>query len=567
MKFQGASLLGLALLALFGGPGSAQDGAVDDAMLWEAMNAEGEEWDDCSQDGMRGDDGECTMSLLQRSAFLHRSPRLALATEGAGSDLPAPPATAAERPMPEKGKVRPSFLPPSLVQWAADGDGESPLSLFQTESAALHAGDVNGSRHEGGRPATPTSSATSSSMATAPATPKPSAAPPPKVEHAGLAVEPASAASGDASAAEPAAAAATAAAQTVRHERHWWRGVGRKVAVVLLTLWAFGAVAALWSSMLVPESPPPASQSTEAGPPSALPGEASAARPPLCLERWRRLGADAAAVGHGGDETAAVGPHDSVVLGMPACSPEEVQRLLPAAGGYDCAISKPMSSKKALRLEAEVLGPASGPALSAPLTQRPCVHFVASAAAPASPAAPGESAAVVARAAGGVDFVVALLGAPEVQLHVRGEDVALLDMEAGAFSQKRPFTAAPEHWQDFVLFHRAAPMDVDRCMGSGGLFQADGLPLEFKESALLVGSCVTLVGEVLRDATGALSLQPYQASGGGERWRASRERVGAEPSATVSAPWNGRVLVSDDPMMLCAAAETPPTPAAARSYR
>jgi len=195
------------------------------------------------------------------------------------------------------------------------------------------------------------------------------------------------------------------------------------------------------------------------------------------------------------------------VEALPVSGPEEVERQLPMSGGYDCKISKPLSSCQLLRLEATVIGPREGKTLTSPLSRQACVVY---------------SAAVsrqlhddihpfpVAFASSSVDFVVSLLEAPHMRVNLLGGDVSLFDMKKGQRVVRRPFAGAPEHFQDFVLSHRAAPAAESGAAwpGSSAPLRADAAPLEFRECALLVGAQITIVGELHRGADGSLALRP-----------------------------------------------------------
>merc|ERR1719487_346327 len=115
----------------------------------------------------------------------------------------------------------------------------------------------------------------------------------------------------------------------------------------------------------------------------------------------------------------------------------------------------------------------------------------------------------VAFAARSVDFVVTLEDDSRVQVHVEAEDVALFDMCLGRHTASMPFAQAPDHWQDFVLTHRTGASGVE--FRTSSTLQYDSSALEFQECGLLVGTTVTLVGELHRSADGLLTMRPRQA--------------------------------------------------------
>jgi hypothetical protein len=260
----------------------------------------------------------------------------------------------------------------------------------------------------------------------------------------------------------------------------------------------------------------------------------------------------------------------SQVEELPICNGAEVERKLPASGGYDCIFSKPLSSCELLRIEARVEGPQAHCAeLVAPLTGQACVLYSV---AVSKQLHDGMHPVPVAFASASSDFVISLRDAPQTRINLRGEDVSLFDVGKGRCVQRKSFAAAPEHWQDFILTHRAAAPGNDWQTSSH--LRADSTSLEFQECALHVGMLATFVGELHRGADGTLTLRPLQVESrsadiaGGhsrlngfevqERWRTSWERDGCE-AANVATPRAGadepkvkfdKVLASDDVQLL-----------------
>eukprot|EP00931_Biecheleriopsis_adriatica_P041738 TRINITY_DN23820_c0_g1_i2.p1 TRINITY_DN23820_c0_g1~~TRINITY_DN23820_c0_g1_i2.p1 ORF type:complete len:508 (+),score=124.51 TRINITY_DN23820_c0_g1_i2:95-1525(+) len=201
------------------------------------------------------------------------------------------------------------------------------------------------------------------------------------------------------------------------------------------------------------------------------------------------------------------------VEALPRCSgKDEVEKHLPASSGqgYDCAFSTPLSSGIPVRLEGIVEGTKeAGAALVAPLSGQNCVLYSA---AVARQIHDGMHPVPVAFATASHDFVLAVRSDPGLRVELKGEDVFLFDMHSGRQARHCSFADAPDHWQDFVLTHRAAAM--------GGEFQpssalrAEGEALGFQECALLVGAKVTAVGELFRGSDGKLSLRPCTAKQG-----------------------------------------------------
>lgn len=269
---------------------------------------------------------------------------------------------------------------------------------------------------------------------------------------------------------------------------------------------------------------------------------------------------------------------------LPICPGGEAAQGVQAAGyiavGYDCPISRPLSSRRLLRLAGEIVGPRVGSPLAAPLTARPCVLYSAWA---SRKLHEGVLPVPVAFSSMNVEFVVSLADAPEVRVTVEGCDVMLFDMCGGRCTHSWGFAEAPERWQDFVFTHKCAvpcgePWTMNMSSSSSTSHGEDG-PLEFLECVLLVGAMATLVGELCRDFAGDLSLRPLReereddrvlydctpiyADSPREPWRTSWECGGpaAEKSpATMLAPTASsvslasacgrKVLVSDDPQLL-----------------
>lgn len=203
----------------------------------------------------------------------------------------------------------------------------------------------------------------------------------------------------------------------------------------------------------------------------------------------------------------------------------EVEAILPAASGYDCAFSKPVASRQLVRIIAEVKGPDAATPLKAPLTQRPCVLFSAFA---SRKLHDGMHPLPVAFSANQVDFVVALSESPEILIEVPAAEVSLFETCQAGFSKVVPFPCAPDHWQDFVSANlvkgASSTSSADHRLETQ--LRAEGSAMEFQECALSVGSIVTLVGELVRSSSGKLTLQSFRNQ---ELWqRTSWERHGCD---------------------------------------
>jgi hypothetical protein len=277
--------------------------------------------------------------------------------------------------------------------------------------------------------------------------------------------------------------------------------------------------------------------------------------------------------GYGGEVPAyAISPARATTLALrpsPGC---DVQKQLASAQGYDCALARPWASGEAIRLQAVVEGPLPGVSvLQTPLTQRPCVLYSAS----ASQETHGCMHPVsVAHVAASVGFTVRLLDPPFLSVQVSGDDVLLFDLASSRHAESRRFSTAPADWQGFALSRQMGRDDIDGgCSGGSGctepstgaqLEEADPV-LEFQECALLVGSKVTLVGELNLHSDGTLVLQPWQWNEGTKRGSELPGSAGdtsgqpgtpplgeARTSLRLRYSWTlpTKVLVSDDPELL-----------------
>eukprot|EP00437_Effrenium_voratum_P031438 CAMPEP_0181400898 /NCGR_PEP_ID=MMETSP1110-20121109/2354_1 /TAXON_ID=174948 /ORGANISM="Symbiodinium sp., Strain CCMP421" /LENGTH=716 /DNA_ID=CAMNT_0023523015 /DNA_START=30 /DNA_END=2178 /DNA_ORIENTATION=- len=249
----------------------------------------------------------------------------------------------------------------------------------------------------------------------------------------------------------------------------------------------------------------------------------------------------------------------SAVEALKRCTAADVEKLTPSQGGYDCNFSKPISSKRVLRLEVRVEGTEHGEPLTAPLTGHSCVLHSA---AVSKQLHDGMPAVPIAFSASSADFVVSLLDDPDARIVVRGCDVSLFDTSHGRCEDQKRFGEAPDNWQDFVLTHRSAAPQGRECASSS--LREDEAILEFQECALLVGSVVTVVGELHRGADGQLTLRPFQGDDTTafwrakkslrEPWRTSWESGGDEKqhSRVASSPnvLKQKVFISDDEGLL-----------------
>eukprot|EP00746_Dinoflagellata_sp_MGD_P133994 gnl/MRDRNA2_/MRDRNA2_67786_c0_seq2.p1 gnl/MRDRNA2_/MRDRNA2_67786_c0~~gnl/MRDRNA2_/MRDRNA2_67786_c0_seq2.p1 ORF type:complete len:531 (-),score=79.50 gnl/MRDRNA2_/MRDRNA2_67786_c0_seq2:72-1664(-) len=228
---------------------------------------------------------------------------------------------------------------------------------------------------------------------------------------------------------------------------------------------------------------------------------------------------------------------------------KNVQDLFEIKERYDCCHFEPLRPGVMLRLQGTVVVGSQGK-LIAPLSRRDCVHFSASV---SSKRHDGIHALPIAFHSVCVDFTLALIDAPHIQISVYGQDVGLFDMTKGTTQDHRRFSESPDHWQDFILTHRA-PGHVDTSSAS---LRSENASLEFREVALFAGAIVTCVGELRRGHDGVLRLFPCEEVGAvesddapkpsllGERWRTSWERPDAK-----NAKATDKVFISDDKQLL-----------------
>lgn len=177
-----------------------------------------------------------------------------------------------------------------------------------------------------------------------------------------------------------------------------------------------------------------------------------------------------------------------------------------------------------VRLEGHIV--LEGPPLTAPFSEKKCVVYSASVSHPRHDAIRNPP---VAFASQRTSFSLELEDAPEVKVVING-DVSLFSMQTGQEEWQQAFTEASKGWCSFVLTHLVSSTDhFQKCLDLG----SDGVSLDFRESALLVGSHVTCVGQVVKAADGRWTLCP------GKR-RASWGLKRKDPLA-------GQVFITDHP--------------------
>lgn len=228
-----------------------------------------------------------------------------------------------------------------------------------------------------------------------------------------------------------------------------------------------------------------------------------------------------------------VGAMRKYVERLPVSRSAELSQRLPAAGGYDCAFSRPVSTKALVRIEVRVLRPSTGSQLTAPLTKRTCVLYSS---AVSRQLHDGVHPVPIAFSFACVNFSVQLVDAPEMIIELKGSDVSLFDMYDGRWVEQKSFERIPDDWQDFISSHRTSPH-------LSSTLRSDSATLEFQECTLCVGALVSVVGELHRNANGTLSMRPW--TGGTEAsspkarsppresWRTSWEDWSCEDSSNI----------------------------------
>jgi len=188
-------------------------------------------------------------------------------------------------------------------------------------------------------------------------------------------------------------------------------------------------------------------------------------------------------------------------MSLPVHSTDDIKRNFRPRGGYDCILMQPQADGVAVRIEGTIVA-RSRSSLRAPLAQRSCVMFSASA---GEVRLDGVRAPPIAFCAMNSDFEIQLgTGGNPLRISISGQDVALFDMAKGKLQEQCVIGDAPEHLQEFVRTHRTGSM-------GDGSFSSSAV-IEFTECMLDIGAIVTAVGELRRAATGELQLWPLNAS-------------------------------------------------------
>jgi len=198
--------------------------------------------------------------------------------------------------------------------------------------------------------------------------------------------------------------------------------------------------------------------------------------------------------------------------------------------------SQQWSQSGLVRLEGHVVLDAE--ALTGPFSEKTCVFYSASVSHPRHDEIRQPPVAFSTKQ---TKFSLELQDAPGVRIRVTG-DVSLFNMQTGHEEWQHAFTEAPKNWCSFVLNNLVSSTDASvhfkKCLDLG----SDGVILDFRESALLLGSHVSCVGQVVKDANGRWTLRAWQPPAGqSKRWGAAGAMWSRKDCLA------GSVLISDNP--------------------
>jgi hypothetical protein len=186
---------------------------------------------------------------------------------------------------------------------------------------------------------------------------------------------------------------------------------------------------------------------------------------------------------------------------IPALTEDVLAQLEGTQAGYDCVLARPLSFCQVMRFQATVLQQDTD--ITAPLALQTCVLYQVTV---SRRLHSGMPPVPLAFSSMNSSFQVAPNKRPDLRVAVEGSDVMLFDMLDGRFTYNSAFAGAPGHLQDYVLTHRSTVPSGQ--LQTSSALRTDATPLEFQECALLVGSKITLVGELVRDAGGDVVLKP-----------------------------------------------------------
>jgi hypothetical protein len=215
-----------------------------------------------------------------------------------------------------------------------------------------------------------------------------------------------------------------------------------------------------------------------------------------------------------------------------------------------CAIDSITDSQDScspMRIQGRVVAKSAG-SLTAPLSGRSCVLYSASV---SQHRHDGVHQPPVAFSSISQDFAVELEDCPEMLLEVNSQDVFPFDMDAGRYACELALGDAPDSWRGFMLANLTPGVDGAKGQPMNHIDLGAKGPLNFRECAMVVGSRVTCVGEVVREHNGKLRLCPWSPPPcpATEETTKSRSRSMGWLSPEAD-PWVNKLMISDDSRLL-----------------
>jgi len=195
----------------------------------------------------------------------------------------------------------------------------------------------------------------------------------------------------------------------------------------------------------------------------------------------------------------------SEVKAIRVTSGSEIQSMFALHSGSERLQKQPMSPGILTRIRGRIVAKPEG-TLAAPFSGRSCVLYSASV---SRKRLDGIHSPPLAFHTAGNDFMIEMLDVP-MSLAVHSHDVDLFDMADGLQERDQSFTGAVDQSRAFVMAHLVPAADASAHFQSCVDLSSDGTVLEFRECALLEGSMVTCVGEVARDRSGELGINPWR---------------------------------------------------------
>lgn len=234
----------------------------------------------------------------------------------------------------------------------------------------------------------------------------------------------------------------------------------------------------------------------------------------------------------------------SYIEDMPISSAFEVEAAFPSGGSSssDCSFCDQDAPKVPVRIEVCIEGLLDRSVMQSPLARRDCVMYAAAA------VRRGECSPI-AFSMKSADFVVSMADAPWVKILVEGADVLCFGMKAGFWqTSQKGLEKSPDNLREFVASQETSHLFKQASIAG------NTKTVDFEETALLVGSTVTLAGTLSRGLGGQLCLQRWQADVSdtscadlkGKEAPLKEPVVGTYGKETSQDPWMGKILACDD---------------------